>query len=151
MCHRAIYGSIFLQRLERRRAPRIIEKGEHTSKMSEYSDLIIDLARQVWSELGPGYSERVYHNAMEVMLRNAGVRYETERIIPISFRGHVIGNLRADIVVDNRLIVELKAIKTLKEDNKVQAKRYIELTGLPCTLLINFPQPCGDAEFFLVE
>ena len=119
--------------------------------MTEYSDLVINLARSVWTDLGPGYSERVYHNAMEVMLRNAGVRYETERIIPIPFREHVIGNLRADIVVDNRLIVELKAVKTLKEDNKVQAKKYIELTGLSHTLLVNFPQPSGEMEFFLVE
>lgn len=120
-------------------------------EMSEYSDLIIDLARKVWGDLGPGYSERVYHNAMEVMLRTSGVSYETERIIPIPFRGHVIGNLRADLVVANRMVVELKAIKALKEDNRVQAKKYIQLTGLPCTLLINFPQPSGDLEFFLVE
>jgi GxxExxY protein len=119
--------------------------------MSEYSDLIIDLARKVWADLGPGYSERVYHNAMEVMLRTSGVSYETERIIPIPFRGHVIGNLRADLVVANRMVVELKAIKALKEDNRVQGKKYIQLTGLPCTLLVNFPQPSGDLEFFLVE
>lgn len=118
--------------------------------MSEYSDLIIDLARTVWEDLGPGYSERVYHNAMEVMLRNAGIAYETERIIPIPFKGHVIGNLRADIVVNNSLIVELKAIRTLKEENKVQAKKYIELTGLQCTLLVNFPQPSGELEYLLV-
>jgi GxxExxY protein len=118
--------------------------------MAEYSELIIDLARKVWGELGPGYSERVYHNAMEVMLRTSGVGYETERIIPIPFKGHVIGNLRADLVVANQLIVELKAIRALKEENKVQAKKYIQLTGLPCTLLINFPQPWGELEFFLV-
>jgi GxxExxY protein len=119
--------------------------------MADYSETLVELARVVWADLGPGYSERVYHNAMEVMLRGINIRYETERIIPITFKGHVIGNLRADIVVENKLIVELKAIKSLKEENKVQAKKYIELTGLPCTLLINFPQPSGDVETFLVK
>ena len=119
--------------------------------MSEYSDTITGLAREVWEDLGPGYSERVYHNAMEVMLRKSGVGYETERIIPIPFRGHVIGNLRADLVVANKMIVELKAVRAIKEENRVQAKKYIQLTGLPCTMLINFPQPSGELEFFLVE
>ena len=119
--------------------------------MTEFVQLVSDIAKTVYSELGPGYSERVYHNAMEVMLRNECVSYETERIIPIPFKGHIIGNLRADLVVGGRLIVELKAIKSIKEENKVQCKKYIELTQLPGTLLINFPQPCGEVEIFLVE
>lgn len=47
-------------------------------------------AKKIYNDLGPGYSERVYHNAMEVLLRNAGVRYESERIVPVPFEGHVI-------------------------------------------------------------
>jgi GxxExxY protein len=53
-------------------------------------------AREIYSQLGPGYSERVYHNAMEVLLREKGIPYESERIITIPFKGHVIGNLRAE-------------------------------------------------------
>ena len=77
-------------------------------------------ATEIYSQLGPGYSERVYHNAMEVLLRSKNIPYESERIIPIPFQGHVIGNLRADIVIDNKIILEFKTIKTLNESAEVQ-------------------------------
>lgn len=94
----------------------------------------------VYTALGPGYSERVYHNAMEVLLRNHGIPYETERIIPVTFLGHTIGNLRGDLIVDQKIIVELKAVKSLTPQNQFQAENYIRLTGIPQALLVNFPQ-----------
>ena len=120
--------------------------------MAEYIDLVKSCADAIWASLGPGYSERVYHNAFEVLLRSRGLSYETERIIPIEFMGHVVGNLRADIVVNRALVVELKAVRSIKEENRVQARKYLELTGMSHALLVNFPQPGGDCvEFFLVE
>lgn len=96
-------------------------------------------ATEIYSQLGPGYSERVYHNAMEVLLRSKNIPYESERIIPIPFQGHVIGNLRADIVIDNKIILEFKTIKTLNESAEVQGHNYLRLTGLETAYLINFP------------
>ena len=75
--------------------------------------MIQQYARHVYKVLGPGYSERVYHNAMEVVLRKNGVHYETERIVPIVFEGHTIGNLRADLILNNKTVVELKSVKTM--------------------------------------
>src|SRR5210317_568783 len=57
-------------------------------------------AQTVYDALGPGYNECVYHKAMEVLLRKQGVQYESERIVPIVFEGHTIGNVRSDIIVD---------------------------------------------------
>ena len=102
------------------------------------------LAREVYT-LGGGYSERVYHNAMEVLLRKAGIPYETERIVPITFQGHVIGNLRADIIVNNEIVLEFKTIKTLTDQTELQARNYLSLTGLKKAYLINFP-PFPDRE-----
>lgn len=102
------------------------------------------LAREVYT-LGGGYSERVYHNAVEVLLRKAGIPYETERIVPITFRGHIIGNLRADIIVNNEIVLEFKTIKTLNDQAEVQARNYLSLTGLKKAYLINFP-PFPDRE-----
>ena len=65
--------------------------------------MIRDLCNHIYKTLGPGFSERVYHNAMEVMLRQKGINYETERIVPIVFEGHTIGNVRADIIIDGTL------------------------------------------------
>src|SRR6056300_191882 len=102
-------------------------------------------AREIYSQLGPGYSERVYHNAMEVLLRENGISYESERIIPIPFKGHVIGNLRADIIINNEIVLEFKTIKTLNEAAELQGQNYLHLTGLKVAYLVNFP-PFPDRE-----
>ena len=110
------------------------------------------LARRVYSQLGGGFSERVYHNAMEVLLRTEGIPYETERIIPIEFEGHTIGNLRADLIVNKDLIVELKATKSITPAMTTQAQKYLQLLNLQHALVINFPQPSGeDCEILVVE
>jgi GxxExxY protein len=101
-------------------------------------DAIQMFAREIYATLGPGYSERVYHNAFEVILRQNGVPYETERIIPIEFRGIAIGNVRADLIVDKKWVVELKAVKTITEAYRNQAKKYRELLRLEGALLVNF-------------
>jgi len=80
---------------------------------------------EVYSELGPGYSERVYHNAVEVILRENKIPYESERHILVRFRGHVVGQLRADIIIDNSVILELKAIKSLTDGMELQAQKYL--------------------------
>ena len=100
--------------------------------------MIEELATEIYSQLGPGYSERVYHNAMEVLLRSKGVPYESERVIPIPFQGHVIGNLRADIIINNETVLEFKTIKTLNESAEVQGYNYLRLTGLKTAYLITF-------------
>ena len=96
-------------------------------------------ADKIYSQLGPGFSERVYHNAMEILLRKDSIPYESERIIPIDFEGHNVGNLRADIIVNKELVLEFKAIKSLTEASEIQAQNYLRLTGLKNALLINYP------------
>ena len=108
----------------------------------------------ILKELGPGWKEDIFQNAMEVALRDKGIMYETQRTLPISFSGHVIGEVYPDLVVWLKnngkkigLVVELKAEPGIKEEFTVQAKRYIkELkkqvqsseTIYPKALLINF-------------
>jgi GxxExxY protein len=96
------------------------------------------LAQTIWDELGPGYSERVYHNCMEVLLRKNGIPYESERIIPICFEGHTVGNLRADIIVNSELVLEFKAVAKLTDAAETQACQYLKLLGLNRACLINF-------------
>ena len=100
--------------------------------------LVRTLAERIHNRLGPGYSESVYHNAMEVELRAHGIPYETERIIPIEYEGHVIGNLRADLIIDKKTIVELKSTRNLNDAARIQAQQYMKLLGLPDAILINF-------------
>ena len=109
-------------------------------------DHVRSVATRVWHSLGPGFSERVYHNAMEVGLRKLSIPYQTERIVPIMFDEHAIGNIRADLIVDTRIIVELKSVKTLKDEHRIQTRMYMRLLGLSEAVLINFPNSGSDLE-----
>jgi GxxExxY protein len=110
-------------------------------------DRCIELAQDIWTTLGPGYSERVYHNAFEIALREDGFSYESERILPITFKGHNVGNLRADLIVAGQFILELKSTSRLKDEFRNQIKNYMKLTGLKAGMLINFPDKSGPLEF----
>jgi len=114
-------------------------------------DRCIELAQDIWSSLGPGYSERVYHNAFEIALRDEGLSYESERILPVTFRGHNVGNLRADLIVSGKFILELKSTSRLKDEFRNQIRNYMKLTGLKAGVLINFPDKSGPLEFEKVE
>jgi len=103
------------------------------------TDLVQDVTEAVWAALGPGYSESVYHNAMEVALRKKGVPYETERIIPVSYDGHNVGNVRADIIIDNKIVIEIKSVSRMTEQFRIQIRKYMELTGCKEGYLVNFP------------
>ena len=107
--------------------------------------MIHDYVREIYSILGPGFSERVYHNAMEVILRENGISYESERIIPIVFKGHTIGNLRADIIIEKATVVELKSVKTINDMMIAQARNYLNLLNLQDAYLVNFP-PTPNSE-----
>jgi GxxExxY protein len=113
---------------------------------------IEDMMKEIYAELGPGYSERVYHNAIEVRLRELKAMYESERIIPIYYRGHVIGNLRADIIINGKIVLEFKTIKTLTDGAELQAHNYLRLTGLRKAYLVNFPpHPGREVEVRKIE
>ena len=114
-------------------------------------DRCIELAKDIWESLGPGYSERVYHNAFEIALREEGLSYESERILPVTFRGHNVGNLRADLIVSGKFILELKSTSRLKDEFRNQIRNYMKLTGLKAGVLINFPDKMGPLEFEKVE
>jgi len=98
---------------------------------------LAELGHEVFAVLGPGFTECVYHNALLVLLRKHGVPYETERIIPVVFEGHTIGSVRADIIVDNSIVVELKATR-VQNGAEQQIKRYMKLLGLNKGVIMNF-------------
>ena len=93
--------------------------------------------RAVWDSIGPGYSESVYHRALEVLCRTHGIQYDSEVIIPITYLKHTIGNVRCDMIVDG-VILELKSVSKLTNDHRLQLQNYLKLTGLQSGLLVNF-------------
>lgn len=104
-----------------------------------------DLFQQVFDELGRGHRENVYQKAIEVELRLRGISYECERVLPVKYKGHVVSYMRMDLVVNGNTIIELKSIKTLKEGDECQLKRYLNYSGMSEGYLVNFSTD-GDLE-----
>lgn len=109
--------------------------------------LLSDVARDIWKSLGAGYSESVYHCAFEVALRNLGLYYETERIVPVYYAGQNVGHVRADLIVDRKVVIELKSVSKLNEQYRIQTQNYLKLLDLEVGFLINFPDKKGSVEF----
>ncbi|MBF8283882.1 MAG: GxxExxY protein [Anaerolineales bacterium] len=99
---------------------------------------IIGLAMAIHNELGPGFPEEIYHRAMIVGLTVDEVPHVTEFEIEISFRGQTIGKFELDLVADQKVIVELKAVSALAPIHEQQVIAYLAASGLPVGLLINF-------------
>ncbi|QUB78043.1 GxxExxY protein [Prevotella jejuni] len=99
---------------------------------------IIECAKRIRRQLGPGFLEKVYKNAMIVELRKLKLTYEAEKLIQVLYDGIVVGEYRTDIIVEGRLILELKATQDLSIANEVQLVNYLTSTGIDDGLLINF-------------
>lgn len=105
------------------------------------SEKIIGCAFNVSNALGTGFLEKVYQNALAVELSNEGLEFEKEKAIIVHYKGSIVGEYFADIVVGKQIIVEIKAIKSLNEIHQAQLLNYLKATKLPLGLLINFGTP----------
>ncbi|MEM0914333.1 MAG: GxxExxY protein [Planctomycetota bacterium] len=109
--------------------------------MMDHADLterIIGLAYEVHNELGGGFLESVYETAMSMVLSDAGLTFERQAPVPVVFRGKVIGDFKADLLIEQCVIVELKAVESLNKTHEVQLVNYLKATGIDVGLLINF-------------
>ena len=102
---------------------------------------IIGCAFEVMNELGDGFLESVYENALIVALRDRGIAVESQKAIDVEFRGQVVGNFFADLIVERKVIVELKAVSALTRSHQAQIINYLNATGFEVGLLINFGNP----------
>ena len=106
-----------------------------------YKDLtykIIGAAMEVHSVLGPGYLEAAYQNAMAREFKLRKIDYEEQVNLRVDYKGNVIGEYRADYLVDEKVVVEIKAIKRISEIQEAQLINYLKGTGYKVGLLINF-------------
>ena len=105
---------------------------------SELTSRIIGCFYDVRRELGHGYSEAVYQRAMTIALRQAGAQAREAVPLPVHFRGHHIGTFEADLVVDDTILVEIKAAATLEGYPQAQLMNYLKAAGGGVGLLLNF-------------
>ena len=99
---------------------------------------VIECSKNIRRHLGPGYLESVYKNAMLVELKKNGLSYEMEKPINVYYEDVLVGEFKADIVVEKVLILELKAIQSLHMAHEIQLVNYLTATGVDDGLLINF-------------
>jgi GxxExxY protein len=99
---------------------------------------IVGLAIQVRKELGYGFLEKVYENALMVLLEENGIKAEQQVPIKVNFHGRVIGNYIADILVEDSIILELKTIDRITKYEMAQTLNYLKATGLKLALILNF-------------
>ena len=99
---------------------------------------VIGAAMAVHRHFGPGYLEEVYKNALMVELEALAIQSEKEVPIAVVYKGVRVGDYRADVIVENRLILELKAVTTINPSQEAQLVNYLNATGIEDGLLINF-------------
>ena len=109
-----------------------------TLKHVELSQKIIAAAHNVHNELGQGFLEKVYKNALAIELQEEGVDCTLEVPMSVKYHGSVVGEYAADMIVDNRIIVEIKAVSEINPAHEVQLVNYLKATGVQVGLLINF-------------
>lgn len=104
----------------------------------ELSFAIIGAAMEVHKILGPGFLESVYQTALEKELTLRGIPFQHQVELPVSYKGEVVGLYKADLLVDGKVIVEIKGVSRLNASHQAQALHYLAATGLELAILINF-------------
>ena len=108
------------------------------SKYSDLTEAIIKCFYKVYNELGYGFLEKVYHNALLIELQNEELKVESQKPIKVSYQGDVVGEYYADIIVEDVVILELKATETVTETHEFQLINYLKATDVEVGLLLNF-------------
>jgi GxxExxY protein len=103
--------------------------------------VVIGCAFEVINELGAGFLESVYEKAMMVALQQRGLQAIAQHPIKVVFRNICVGEFIADLFVEEKVIVELKAVKVLAPEHEAQTINYLNATGIEVALLINFGNP----------
>lgn len=104
----------------------------------EITDVILRSFYEVYNELGDGFLESVYENALYIALTGYGLCVERQKDISVFFRGNNIGDFKTDLIVNEKVIVELKAVRALDPAHEAQLINYLKATNIEVGLILNF-------------
>jgi GxxExxY protein len=107
-------------------------------KHAELTDKVIGVFYDVCNELGHGFVESVYRNAMQLALTESGLAVKREVQIPVWFRGTNVGDFRADLTVEDAVLLELKTAVTIERSHEAQTLNYLRATSIEVALILNF-------------
>ncbi len=105
------------------------------------SEKVINCAFEVSNKLGAGFLETVYENALCLELAYQGIKYEQQKAINVHYRESIVGNYIADLLVENKLLIELKAVAQFNKHHEAQLMNYLRATDISVGLLLNFGTP----------
>jgi len=104
----------------------------------DITEEIISAYYYVYNELGYGFLEKVYENAMLIELKSRGFKVESQKIVKVHFKDSIVGEYFADIIVEDKIILELKSCEALVPEHEVQLFNYLKATNIEVGLLFNF-------------
>lgn len=114
------------------------------------TERIIACCFKVHSELGPGFNEKIYHNALKIALRETNLEYQTEKEFQVIFQNKKVGSLKLDLIVEGKVILEVKALAVnIPEVFKYQLLSYLKVSNLHIGLLVNFGNKSCQVKRFM--
>ena len=120
-------------------------------KLNDITYAINGAVFEVNDILGPGFLEKVYENALVVELKKRGLKVKNQVPIKVSYKGEVVGDYTADLLVEDEVIVELKTVENLDRAHKAQLLNYLKATGLHVGLLVNFRHKKADIKRMVLD
>lgn len=105
---------------------------------ADLTQVIIGCAYKVHNALGSGFLEKVYENALRIELEKLGHNVKQQEPVKVTYEGHVVGEYYADLWIDGRVVIELKAVQELGKIHEVQLVNYLTATGIDTGLVLNF-------------
>jgi len=104
----------------------------------ELTEKIITAAYHVYNKMGFGFLESVYEKCLLIELRKAGLQAESQKPIVVKYENEVVGEFKADVIVEDAVILELKSVRQIIQAHEVQLVNYLVATGKPVGLILNF-------------
>ena len=93
---------------------------------------------EVYNELGYGFLEKVYENALMVLFRQGGIEAQQQKMIPVFFRNEKVGDYYADILVEGKIVIEIKSVSHIADAHRAQVLNYLKGTSLKLGIILNF-------------
>jgi len=120
-------------------------------KINDITYAINGAVFEVNKVLGPGFLEKVYENALLIELKTRGIKAESQVPIKVSYKENIVGEYLADILVENKVIVELKTVETLDKVHEAQLLNYLKATGIRVGILVNFRHPKAEIKRMVLD
>ena len=128
-----------------------MDPDEIRTQTNQLTEKIINCAYRVSNTLGAGFLEKVYENALAIELQQNGLKATQQHPIMVHYGGNLAGDFIADLLVDDHVIVEIKAAKALDDAHTAQCMNYLKATGIKVCLLVNFGKPRVDIRRIVLD